>query len=359
MIDEAISRAGTRPFLGVYIPEFKAGTKIGFRHERFYARDLGTARRFTTCLRVHRVSSLSRLLVGKKDKLGHIVLDILWCGPDYAVYRSERGVYVHFSDCPKRALEQRKAFTKIAPELCELRVFTSRMGSYQLSPTRGRVWSWFRISESELYDHNIAQALMLTMEGQFLDAKAITKAALNMAVRRITNDNTIRYACTCLFFASCWIAAFLSFLRYADAPLGIRPYLIASIFGAIGAVFSIITRIEAFEMKPCQQSSMNYLMSGIRVVIGIIGGVVLLLFFKNAIGASMPRADNNESVAAFGFVGGFSERLLKGLIRQTATSIAPTPGTPVQEARRLEEAREGRRLQEAQEARRFEEAQDT
>jgi hypothetical protein len=67
--------------------------------------------------------SLKELRVGKNDKLNHRVLDILWCGPDYAVYRSVRGIYVRFSDCPDDERRQREAFTEIAPELCELRVF--------------------------------------------------------------------------------------------------------------------------------------------------------------------------------------------------------------------------------------------
>jgi hypothetical protein len=56
---------------------------------------------------------LHELRKDQKDKLGHRVEQILWLGKDYAVYRSERGVYVQFSDCPKREALQRRRFAEI------------------------------------------------------------------------------------------------------------------------------------------------------------------------------------------------------------------------------------------------------
>jgi len=69
---------------------------------------------------------LCELQEGKSDKLGHIVEDILWMGRNYAIYRTERGVYLHFSDVPAEEADQRSRFTDICPELCELRYFTSQ-----------------------------------------------------------------------------------------------------------------------------------------------------------------------------------------------------------------------------------------
>ena len=284
---------------------------------------------------------VSQLKVGHPDKLNHKVLDILWCAPDYAVYRSERGIYVHFADCPDRERDQRKAFTQIAPELCELRVFTGRMRRSYRSYVYRPSWFGLQVDEADLFDHNIAQALMLALEGQIEDAKRIVRAALSMAVRRVTNDNTIRYICACMFVAALWIISCSIIVQLLSHSNICGKYFIASIFGAIGAVFSIISRIEAFEMKPCQQSNMNYWMSGIRVMIGIIGGVMLVLFLTKTLSWNDQggKPEDREMVAALGFIGGFSERLLKNLIKRTADLISPTAGTAVQEARRLEDAR--------------------
>ncbi len=293
---------------------------------------------------------LRNITPGATDKLGHRILEVLWCGSDYAVYRSERGVYVHFSDCEELAAQQRAAFNQIAPELCELRVFTSQMR--RDAHQTGHRGSWLRkqVPEGLLFDHNVAQALMLTMENKVEAAKAIAAAALTMAVRRSTNDNTIRYVVTCLVAASGWIALVTLFLALYRPDELMASYCTASIFGALGAAFSIITRVEAFEMKPCQQSNMNYWMSGIRVCIGVIGGIMLLLLGKTLVGGSVfaaeippssPMAQNWEIAATFGFVGGFSERLVKTLLRRTSEAVAPTAGTPVQEVRRLEHISKG------------------
>ena len=173
-----------------------------------------------------------------------------------------------------------------------------------------------------------------------------------MAVRRSTNDNTIRYDATCMTVAAIWIPVALLAKLVADYrhDLLLASFFTASIFGAIGAAFSIITRVEAFEMKPCQQSNMNYWMSGIRVSIGIIGGVMLFLLERTLV-----QPDSKEQLlssiwgaaATFGFIGGFSERLVKTLLRRTEDAIAPRSGTPVQEVRRLEDGlpRIGRRKQ--------------
>jgi hypothetical protein len=187
------------------------------------------------------------------------------------------------------------------------------------------------------------------MEKDVGPAKEIARAALEMAVRRLTNDNTILYVTTCMIVALGWVIvvspAALIAQYYLDKP-PLVAFCTASIFGAIGAAFSIISRFDAFEMKPCQQSNMNYWMSGIRVGIGIIGGVILFLLGQTIVNGSVMNPaftktlmpSDWEGAAALGFIGGFSERLVQSLLRRTANTFASTAGTPVQEARRLEGA---------------------
>jgi hypothetical protein len=55
-----------------------------------------------------------------------------------------------------------------------------------------------------------------------------------------------------------------------------RPYLVGGMFGAAGAVFSIVTRLEAFRLKPCDESRMNYWMSAVRVLMGLMSAIALL-----------------------------------------------------------------------------------
>src|ERR1700722_1415181 len=119
---------------------------------------------------------LCELAVGKKDKLGNKIAEILWFARNYAVYRSHRGVHVHFSDCHREEDEQRSRFTKISPELCELRYLTAQMSwgfTFGLRPP------------SSIYHHNMAQAVMLVMEnkdkGELERAKQFAGKTLGMA----------------------------------------------------------------------------------------------------------------------------------------------------------------------------------
>jgi hypothetical protein len=189
----------------------------------------------------------------------------------------------------------------------------------------------------------MAQALMLLMEGNTEGAKVISRNALSMAVRRVSNDNRIRYVRACLVTGAIWI---LIGIALFDRPLAFaaldiprwNAYVIASMFGAAGSVFSIATRLQNFELKPCNDSRMNVWMSMVRVGMGIVAATVLLLFakmmlhdmvFPKAVGGRIPL----EGAAILGFLGGFAERLVPNLLRQTASRLESSDGTPVQAAR--------------------------
>jgi hypothetical protein len=291
---------------------------------------------------------VSELQMGKEDKLGHLVEDILWVGIDYAIYRTEKGVYVQFSDDPKEEAIQRGRFTEICPELCELRYFTPQIDSgwnYRFGFRDSRD----RRDRSSLFDHNIAQAIMLIMEERVETAKQIAQQALKMAVQRVTNDNTIRYVCAAIF---CWFvclvlgAAVFALLGFSVAPEEPRLYVVAGISGATGAVLSVATRLQAFRLQPCNQSNMNYLISAIRVGIGVIAGVTLLLLAPTILTDAMKKlvphfwdAIGWQAAATLGLLAGFAERLIPNIMRWTGVQMEPAGGTPAQ-AFRSEENRQ-------------------
>ena len=294
----------------------------------------------------HEDFPLSKVQPGRQDKLGNTIWDVLWLSPDYAIYRTDEGIFVHFSDCPDKAAEQRLAFTTICPELCELRYLAGDMPGTHVSPARFVKRHLIRRRKarrgSSLFDHNIAQSIMLLMEGKPDDAKAIATAALDMAVTRSTNDNTIRYVRASivsgliLSVAMGLVFGLLSLVAgRRDADL-VSYYFIAALYGILGASFSIATRIQSFEMKPCQQSNMNYWMAFIRITIGLIGGLSFFLLAQSALGRSLVNAGvigGWEGAALMGFIGGFAERLVQTVFQQTAAGIEGRIGTPVQRVR--------------------------
>ena len=115
-------------------------------------------------------------------------------------------------------------------------------------------------------------------------------------------------------------------------------------FGAVGAVFSIVTRVQAFELRPCDESRMNYLMGLVRVLLGVMSAIALLLFAHTVFAdmakklglAATAQEGLWEAVAVFGFVGGFAERLIPNILRQTIDKMETSAGTPVQAIRAKE-----------------------
>jgi hypothetical protein len=277
---------------------------------------------------------LRELKEGGKDKLGHEVEEMLWVARNYAIYRSRLGVYVQFSDCPQEEAAQRKKFTEISPELCELRYLTYEMRStyaFGFGRQTGR-------HPSTLYEHNMAQALMLVIEDKITEGKQIAQKALTMAVERVTNDNTVRYLRACLLWAAILIAIGIPAL-FLSSSHELNNYAVAAMLGATGAVLSVATRLQAFQLKPCHQSNMNYWMSCTRVGVGFIAGPILLLLspiiMSTQLKALIPMTEGGEwqAAAMLGLIGGFAERLIPNLLGRTADKIESPAGTPVQAAR--------------------------
>jgi hypothetical protein len=281
--------------------------------------------------------SIDELIETKRDRLHYKVEEIFWRGLNYAIYRSEKGVSVQFSDCPLEAKAQRSRFTEISPELCELRHLTSEMRSrslfgYPLRASR---------KPASLYEHDMAQAVMLVMEEKSKEGKQIARQALRMAVERVTNDNTVTYFAWCLLswamwsivgFAAAALVSEVPWLHTAELPLPL--YLVAAMFGATGAMLSVASRLQSFQLKPCHQSSMNVLMGYTRIGFGFLAGPVLLLFASTIVDHPLGLDPTLWSGAAVvGLVGGFAERLIPNILLRTASQIQSPAGTPVQAAR--------------------------
>jgi hypothetical protein len=284
--------------------------------------------------------SIDELIETKKDRLHYKVEEIFWLGLNYAVYRSEKGMSVQFSDCHVEAKAQRSRFTEISPELCELRHLTSEMRSRSLLgyPLRASRKS------ASLYEQDMAEAVMLVMEEKSKEGKRIARQALRMAVERVTNDNTVTYFAWCLLSCVKWsavglaLAAVVSQVPQLHAPeLPLHLHVVAAMFGATGAMLSVASRLQSFQLEPCHQSSMNILMGYTRIGFGFLASPVLLLLASTSV--DHPLGLNPTlwtGAAVIGLIGGFAERLIPNILLRTASQIQSPAGTPVQAARMKE-----------------------
>ena len=191
--------------------------------------------------------------------------------------------------------------------------------------------SWRASRGSGFYDHEIAQAIVQALQQRCDAARQILDLGLVMAADRLKDENRVRYLSACFGVALmiCAIGGLLCWMSPQVGAVGnaAQPYLLASVFGAIGAAFSIGVRVRSFEFAPCRYSPMNYVMGGLRVTMGVIAGGVLLLLvtaklipvfvdgLNDLVGSLSGQPSAWTKVAAIGFLAGFAERLVPNLMR--------------------------------------------
>jgi len=273
---------------------------------------------------------LAELAPGRPDKLGNRVVEIYCRGEDFAVYRSTLGVYVHFADCRAREREQRRALLTVAPRVCRLRYLSNQM-------MRDAVW---RRRSGGFYDHEIAEALALALQGPGDGADRILANGEALAGERLRHENRVAY------FLSCLVAALLVIGALFAAGLGtvagdpqFRAYAAAAAFGAVGAAFSIATGVAELSLAPCQRSAMNSAMGAMRVLIGAVAGAMILLICNATIIGEpvvkvLEKFTETDTLATLGprnwvwigmlgVLGGFAERLVPNLLGSAASKASP------------------------------------
>jgi hypothetical protein len=277
---------------------------------------------------------LSQVKVGAPDKLGQTILQIYFSGGAYKIYRTRQGVNVHFADCRRREQRQKEKYLDVLSKLGRLRFLASQMGRWPL------VLHWLTRTGG-FYDHQIAEASCLALEGNAHEADKILDEGLALAANRLTNENRIRYLAACLVVAllPAALVAWLYLWHRAPHPAWYS-VLLAGATGAIGAVFSIAMRVQSLNLRPCEQSVMNYIMGSLRVLTGFTAGILLLLLITHtvlgkAIQALFDPASavDWQNISLVGFLGGFAERLVPSLLatferRAESGSSVDTGGLP-------------------------------
>ena len=284
---------------------------------------------------------LSQIKLGAPDKLGQTILQVYFSGEGYKIYRTRQGVNVHFADCRRREQKQKEKYLRVLSKLGRLRFLASQMGRWPF------VLRWLTRTGG-FYDHQIAEASCLALEGNAPEADKILDEGLALAANRLASENRIRYLAACLAVAllPAALVAWLYLWHLAPHPEWFS-VLLAGATGAIGAAFSITMRVQSLNLRPCEQSVMNYIMGSLRVLTGFTAGVLLLLLITHTVlGKAIQALFEPEStvdwqnISLVGFLGGFAERLVPSLLAtferraESGTSVdaggLPTsPGTPV------------------------------
>jgi hypothetical protein len=281
-------------------------------------------------------SLLPWIQVNNKDKMGQNIQRVYPSGEDFTIYRTDQGVIVNFADCRERERDQRAKFIKIAEDLCNLRFLSCQMAPW-------RFWRRACDQGGGFYDHEIAQAIYLALQGDANEAGNILRDGLKMADDRLTNENRIRYLLACLLTAVLFSAPFwLAYWLEGPTDRIWTPYLLAGAAGGIGAAFSIATRVQSLHLKPCFHSVMNYVTGGLRVLTGFEASIVLLLIinstFLAGIAKALPMGQGHSpsdvyrtNVLLLGFLAGFAERLVPSVLQvlQSRAGLGSASTEPV------------------------------
>jgi hypothetical protein len=111
---------------------------------------------------------LCELEVGRPDMYNNRVEEIIYLRRNYAIYRSTKAMNVQFSDVENEEDRQRRRLTEIVPEVCELRYLTHNMRTSWRFPFKRRY-------RSSLYEHNMAEAIILVIDNEKNKAAALGK----------------------------------------------------------------------------------------------------------------------------------------------------------------------------------------
>jgi hypothetical protein len=250
-------------------------------------------------------------------------------GEDYKIYRTRQGVNVNFADYRWREREQRAFYAEISSDLCQLRFLTNQMA-------RSVFALWDFTKDGGFYDHQIAGAIYLALQGDVEGANNILKTGLILAEHRITNENRVRYLLACLVIGLIPGSVVWALCRnglIASGQIWV-PYLMAAAAGAAGAVFSIASRIQHLDLKPYIQSVMNYVLGALRVLTGFVAGAIILFIingtvfgegvikiFEGVTEMTALTAANWKCIVLVGFLAGFAERLVPSLLKNLQSGV--------------------------------------
>jgi hypothetical protein len=100
--------------------------------------------------------------------------------------------------------------------------------------------------------------------------------------------------------------------------------IIGALLGGIGALFSILSRAEKIQMDPTAGSSIHYIESASRILVGNIGALLIALAVKANIFLGFTKVTDYSFalLLVICICAGASERFVSGFIKRIKTSVS-------------------------------------
>jgi hypothetical protein len=256
----------------------------------------------------------------------------------YAVYRTPERVVIQFADDDVEQDRQRAALATLSPVRGQINGLIDGWRSSKKKHLQ---------SDASRYDAQVADALVVALENDVGDARAILDAIKSNIFDKRTSWARLQYlitsTCAAVFFI--FLLCLLNWLLRSLLPDGATNLFLGAAAGSAGAFFSIALGVRTRTVLTDLHFWDNTVDAVLRVIIGCIGGALLVAFLQSKLAVvvldAAPVDDKMTASWAFillaGFIAGFSERLVPDILAK-ATAEVDKPAALVKASGRTETA---------------------
>lgn len=277
--------------------------------------------------------SVDEIQVGQKDAGGHLVEQVFHkVSGVYAVYFAAGAVRVHHADDPVLAEKQRQVLAPIVSLTSDVDMLVANWRKL----SDWGVTRWFFAerraqAKAEYFTWRIADGMALSMQWHPDAAVGLLERSKEdvLAERRAK----ARYYHLVLAFVLAAAAVLLGFRDsiWPTARPGWSMVRMMAGAGALGAFFSIATGLKSRTIKIDLNYFENILDAVLRVLIGVIAGMVMgWLVFSGILPVRVPggvtvatwSSATTMFMLVLGFLAGFLERLVPDLLAKTGGTVS-------------------------------------
>jgi hypothetical protein len=263
--------------------------------------------------------SLSELRKGAADKLGNKVLEIYLALPNFKIYRTEQGVFIHFSDNSEILTEQLGRYLKPQKVLSEIRGLLKKADNSKFVLRKD--------ADKQFYEIAIARAIAASVLGYPDDASDAMRSTHESLLSLQQSAARLQYllSCLCTFIV---ISVIFGLITMSGRVGTIYPLSIVA--GSAGAFLSITLNVSDMNINPLEPMTLHNVMGFLRIIFGSMAGYVLVVAVQAKIFGSFFAHDNGiiptETIIFLSILAGFAERLVPNLLLQQAQTVSARPG---------------------------------